>query len=375
MSALPAWDLDGPEPSYPEMPWHGEDDAAIEGEERPHTWTPRDIGPVLDGTWTAITPTIGRRDDGVPLLYPARTHSAAGETEAGKSWFAGLITVQELAAGRGVLYLDFEDDAEGVVSRLLAMGATNQQLRAHFAYIQPEDPVTAYTNASDLMQAKADVNADSAFIDGVTEAMSMHGLNPLDNLDIAKFNNLLAKPLARAGLAVLSLDHVTKDPETRGRYSIGGVHKLNIVTGAAFSLQNRTPFGIGTTGKSTVRLAKDRIGQLRRHALPGSGQQPWLADLVLNSHGEDFVEASMPAPISRPDDFRPTVLMSKIAAAIDGAPTPLSQTDIEDRVRGKAQNVRSALAHLIDEGYVVVEPGPRNARLHRLVKPFTEEIS
>lgn len=55
------------------------------------------------------------------------------------------------------------------------------------------------------------------------------------------------------------------------------------------------------------------------------------------------------------------------------AAKPLNKSGIEERVPGKAQHIRSALAALVDEGYVEVETGPRGALMHRLVKPFEEE--
>ncbi len=173
---------------------------------------------------------------------------------------------------------------------------------------------------------------------------------------------------------MLSLDHVTKDREGRGRYALGAVHKLNAVDGAAFVLKNRATFGIGRIGRSTVLLAKDRPGQLRGHAQASAGSLHWLADLVLVSHQGLTVDASLEPPADRTDDdFRLTVLKGRVADALAGATTPLSVRDVLERVTGKQEATRKALACLIDEGFVVVDNGPRGARLHRLVKPFTAE--
>ena len=90
-----------------------------------------------------------------------------------------------------------------------------------------------------------------------------------------------------------SLDHVTKDREGRGRYAIGAVHKLNALDGGAYILENRHPFGVGRTGRSTVRVAKDRPGQLRRNALPSGNGLHWYGDLVLKSVDEDFAEVTI----------------------------------------------------------------------------------
>jgi hypothetical protein len=135
-----------------------------------------------------------------------------------------------------------------------------------------------------------------AWIDGITEAMTLHGMDPLSNGDIARFAALLTAPLTRAGLAAVSLDHVTKYAAGSGRYSLGGVHKLNAITGAQYLLENREPFGIGRTGRTSIRIAKDRPGQLRRHALQGRDNLAWFGDLVITSHDETSAGAAIDPP-------------------------------------------------------------------------------
>jgi hypothetical protein len=85
-----------------------------------------------------------------------------------------------------------------------------------------------------------------AIVDGITEAMSMHGWNPLDNVEVAHFNGLVVRPLTNIGAAAVSLDHVKKENDPR--YAIGGIYKLNAVSGAGFKLINKDPFGVGMTG-------------------------------------------------------------------------------------------------------------------------------
>lgn len=336
------------------------------------TWRPRDLGDVLDGTYVPPAPTVGRRDDGVGLFYPGRMHSIVGESEGGKTWFALMTVASELAAGNAVVFIDFEDDAPGVVGRLLALGADRAHIRDRFAYIRPEDPLSVGFNRQEIGQALQDLRPTFVPVDGVTEGMAMHGMELKDNTDVAKFGRLLLRPIAEMGPAVATLDHVVKDKEGRGRYAIGGVHKLNGLNGAMYVLENRKPFGVGITGKSTVRIAKDRPGQLRRHALPHTSGLHWFADFALKSHDEGFAEAALYPPIEDTGPFRPTAVMQKVATALTGAPEPLSVRGVQDRVGGGKEIVRTALARLVDEGFVSVESGPRGAQLHRLAKPFTE---
>lgn len=341
------------------------------------SWRPVDLTAVLSGDHDPALPTVGRRDDGVGLFYPGRLHTVASESEGGKTWLLMVAAAAEMNAGHAVLYLDFEDDEAGVVGRLLALGAGPETIAARFCYIRPDEAITALGNRADLAQALGDLRPRLAVLDGITEAMSLHGLEMKDNTDIARFGKLLPRWIADQGPASVGLDHVTKDRDTRGRYAIGGVHKLNGVNGAALLLENRVPFGIGNIGRSSVLIAKDRPGQLRRHALPAGEGLHWLADLVIDSPADaagTYVEARLARPNGDAPAFRPTALMAKISAALAHASAPLSKQDIEARVRGKrVADVRTALAALIDEEYVTVSRGPRGAILHALVKPFGGE--
>jgi len=336
-------------------------------------WAPVDLTDVLAGTWEPPEPTIGRRDDGVGMFYAGRQHTIASESEAGKTWLLLAAALVELNAGNAVVYVDFEDDEGGIVGRLLTLGAERAIVRDRFAYVRPEHGIDVVGKAA-LEQVLGDLRPTLAILDGVTEAMVMHGLDPLSNADVAMFGRRLPGWLASHGPAVVSADHVPKSTENRGRYALGAGHKLAGLNGAAYTLTSRQPFGVGITGRSTLLITKDRPGQLRRHALPSGEGAHWFADLVLNSHGNDFAEASINAPARRDDvRFRPTVLMQRVSEAITFAGTPLSGKGVEDRVKGRAADIRTALAALVDENFVVIEPGAHGARLHRLVREFGAE--
>lgn len=316
------------------------------------SWMPRDLTDVLDGRWQAPEPSVGLRGDGAGLLYPGKVHTVSSESEGGKTWFALSAALDELAADHHVVYLDFEDDEGGIVGRLMNLGADRDGLAQRFHYLRPEDPLGTGIHRDDLDQLLGDCKPTLAVLDGVTEAMTLHGLSPLDNSEVAKFGRMLPRRLAASGAASLSLDHVTKAVDGRGRYALGAVHKLNGVDGAAYILENRNPFGVGITGRSTVKIAKDRPGQLRKKALPSAGGLFWAGDLVLTSHAEGFAEVEVEAPHEKGSDaYRPTMVMGRIMAALSEH-GPLSQRRIRAAVVGKSATVTTALDHLILGGYV-----------------------
>jgi hypothetical protein len=324
------------------------------------SWRPVDLSEVLDGSWLPTEPSVGRRTDGAGLFYPGKVHTVSSESEGGKTWFALSVVLDEIGAGQHVVYLDFEDDEGGIVGRLLSLGASRDVIAERFHYLRPEDALGNALHLDDLRDVLTTYSPTLAVLDGVTEALTMHGLDPNSNSDVAKFGRLLPRRLAAAGCASVSLDHVTKSAENRGRYSIGAVHKLNGLDGAAYVLENRAAFGVGITGRSTINIAKDRPGQLRKRSLPSSGGLFWAGDLVLTSHAEGFAEVQVTAPEQHAGDFRPTIYMGRIMSAIEGN-GPLSKRLIRTAVKGKSSTIDGALDLLILEGYLT-EASPHSKR-------------
>ncbi len=315
------------------------------------SWKPVDFTDVLEGSWRPAEPTVGARADGVGLFYPGKVHTVSSESEGGKTWLVLAAVLHELRAGKSVVYVDFEDDEGGIVGRLLTLQADRLDLAARFHYLRPQDPLGGGTHSDDLTALLCDVRPTLAVVDGVTEAMTLHGLDTNSNADAAKFGRMLPRRLADTGAASVSLDHVTKSIEGRGRYSLGAVHKLNALDGAAYVLENRDSFGVGITGRSTIRIAKDRPGQLRRHAVTSNTGLHWFADLVMTSHNEAFAEIAIEAPVDSTEGFRPTVLMGRIMAVIEER-GPSSKRMIRSATTGKTATKDAALDQLIFDGYL-----------------------
>lgn len=328
------------------------------------SWRPVDLASVLDGTHERPTPSVGRRSDDVGLFYPGKCHTVVSESEGGKTWLALSAALDELNAGSHVVYIDFEDDEAGLVGRLLILGAHRDRIRERFHYLRPTDPLGTGIHADDLNDVLKTWVPTLGIVDGVTEAMTMHGLDPNKNDDAARFGRMLPKRIAATGAAAVSLDHVVKSSDNRGRYALGAAHKLNGIDGCQYVLTNRHPFGVGVTGRSTVAIAKDRPAELRRHALPSAAGLHWFGDLVLTSRDDTFAEVSVEPPRTGGDDRRPTVLMQRVADALEEH-GPLSKNKIEALVTGKADTIRRALAFLQIDGYVSDGVSP-----YSLLKPY-----
>lgn len=347
--------------------------AAVAGAAR--SWEPVDLAELLANGLTPVVPLLLARTDGECLLYPGRVHAFNAESESGKSWLAKLVCAEQLGFGESVLYLDFETDAEGIAERMLALGIDTDVLGSRFVYVRPDDPFDLAARGR-LQQLVAERSPTVAIIDGVAEVLGMNDWDENLASDYARFLNALPRLLERAGVTVVLIDHVAKDPKARTRGGRGSGHKLAGIT-ASFSLEVAQPFARGRTGRARVRIEKDRIGWLR--SIAGAGTKPVIAEFELASSegGTSVVGSLRPPPTTESgegsfDEFRPTGYMERVSRQLETAPDPLSIRAIRKVVSGKTQYVAAALERLIDEGFVAVETGPRNAVLHRSIKPFRE---
>ena len=332
---------------------------------RTSTWTPVDLADVLDQP-DDTRPAVLTRDDDQAVLYPGRIHSVHGEPESLKSWFALHATAQQLRAGRSVAYLDFEDEPRTVAWRLTALGATRGDIVERLVYIRPAEPWgPAAVHSVDQLAAR---HPTLAVLDGVTEALALTQGDANNAADVARFLALLPRPLATGGAAVVLIDHVTKDAQTRGRWAAGSAHKLAGVD-VAFTISLIAPFGRGRHGVARLVVVKDRPGHLRGL---GDAREP-VGELHLHGRADGTVDAYLAAPRTRTEPFRPTVLMARVSAELVRAPDGLSGRSLERLVRGKATGVRVAIERLAAEGFIDTN-GSARTRVYRSVRPFTDDL-
>lgn len=373
------WDL--PPPSSYKVEAVPEPTLAAEGDGRERTtWWPVDLAGLFDGSVDLPEPQVFTRTDGQPLLYPGKNHAFNGESESGKSWAALLACVQVIGAGGHVLYLDFEDTAPTVVTRLLALGAKPDNAIRYFHYAAPSEPLQTkggqftkgYMDFVDLLGAS---ELTLAVIDGVTEAMALHGLSTNDNDEYARFHAMLPRLIARAGPATVQIDHVTKNKEDRGRYAIGAQHKLAGMDGAVFVFEVAKPMGLGLHGIARMNITKDRPGQLRRHAV---GPKHTVGEFHLQS---DPTTHALLAKVERPDAKATAEaervehwrLMEEISRYVE-AHGPVNKNRIVAEVEGvdgarSTPAKRDAIEDLLQGNFLRLERQGQ-AYLHHHVKPY-----
>ncbi len=329
-----------------------------EARSEPHTtWQIQDL--VVAGAEPPIPPDIGG------LFYRGRRHLLSGEDDSGKSWLLLAVAADEVRAGRGVAWIDA--DAMGssmVLERLRSLGLDDEAISRLFAYVAPAEPVDD-EHRDKLLAFIRGHDVRLVVIDAINGALSLHGYSVNSTEEVDAFFARVVDPFQGEGAAVVMPDHLVKNKEQRGRYSIGSQRKATGVD-LHLGLTPIEPFGRGQRGRSKMTVHRDRVGFLKQ-APPGY--------LVLDSDpdtGRCSWRIESDQSVTDEGVFRPTNLMEKVSRYLELREEPQSRSQIVEDVKGKATGIRAAIDRLIAEGYAVDFDGERGARLVKLEQVFRE---
>lgn len=333
------------------------------------SWLPQDLAEVVrglvDGTLSRPAPTVGTFDADRALFYPGRVNGIHGDSNAGKTWTALVCCAQQIEVGEVVVYVDLEDDAAGVVSRLLDMGAAPADVLARFVYVGPSERLDGIARGL-LAELLAERRPSLVVVDSTGEGLALDGANPNADEEVARWFRTVPRFIADQGAAVLVLDHAAK-ADDGGLWPIGSHRKRAAIDGAQYVQRVVRPFSRDTAGTAILTCAKDRGGNYR------AGQKVAELRVTPDPDGVHVELVGAHEDSTGPGGtFRPTVLMERVSLALAGAPEPLTFNGITERVRGKREHVRTAVDVLVTEGYVTTAPGPNRSTLHSSVADFRE---
>ena len=333
------------------------------------SWEPVDLTKAWAGDILDEPPTILQRNDGVALVYPGKVNTFQGESESMKTWAALCATQETLARGQHVIYIDFEDSPTSIIERLRLLGVT---VDMPFTYLRPDQPFTyaARQQIDDLLNTLAPIGL--VILDGVTEAMTLEGLDLMSNGDIARWMKTLPRWIARhqTAPAVITIDHVPKNPDARGKGALGGQHKRAGIDGIGLTFTvTSEPLARGRDGRARITIDKDRPGHARAH----QGPKSWIGDLVITHANDGHLawEIQPPAidldaegqPKTRREDLADTILaiLSEPYDPTKGL-TAWSIRKLSEQLRAynhshRDETIRNTLEMLAREGIVTTVPG------------------
>lgn len=320
---------------------------AMETPAEPHSWQPIDLA-AAEGD-PPSPPTING------IVYPGRVHVWSGEPETLKSLVAMAVALAEIRAGHTIVYIDLENGVRETTSRLRALGASTDEL-ARFLYINPTQALESDIR-DDTLKLLHQHTPSVAFVDSYTGSLAIHRCDPNSAIDVERHHQEVVNSLRTHDAAVVLLDHLPKNRDNRGRFSIGSERKIGVCD-IHLGFELILPLSRGHKGVVKLVTHKDRPGYLHR---------PKAAQAKFESTPEgDLTWTLEPAeddPAAVVQEFRPTILMERVSTYLAlHQDRPTSMNEIEEAVLGKREYIRKAVDALVREGYCAESKGARGAR-------------
>jgi hypothetical protein len=290
-----------------------------------------DVAALLDGGLPdAPAPLSCRRDDGHALFYAGQVNVVFGDAEAGKTFLALAAAAEALRDGRRVLVLDMDHNGPAAtIERLLGLGAPLAALtnRDRFRYVEPDDAL----NLTAIVSVGSTWAPAVTVVDSVGELLPLLGLSSNSPDDFTAAHARVLKPLAMAGSAVIAVDHLAKNTDSRASGPTGTAAKRRAIGGVALRVTVKDAFTPGHGGKATLTVNKDRHGGLRRHC-PTGDREPYAGTFVLTEHDDGTLSWHVSAP--RDGEHAPILGTSAddLATLTALDPPPKSVRDIKDRL-------------------------------------------
>jgi hypothetical protein len=332
-----------------------------------HTsWWPKNLTAAITGeVLESNKPRYLLREDGKALLYPGQTNGFIGESESGKSFLAQMATYQAMSNGENVQYLDFEDNEFSVVERFKLMGASDTLLIERFSYVSPDEPLHEQA-AEDLRLSLQQSKPAVVVLDGVNAAMTLMGLELESNSDATRFTQQLLKRLTAFGSTVITVDHVPKSKDNRGKGGIGAQAKRAMMSGAVFRVEIVKAFGRGMCGELKLTVDKDRPGYVRAI----SGDANYAGTVVIDST-VDSIKMFIRAPEGKQDvkESKTNATMKLVYDHVYANPGCSQTSIIEARPAWLSiGTVKAASEALVSAGFVSIKSGEHGTKLHSVTK-------
>ena len=300
-----------------------------------------DIAALLDGGLPEPPrPVFLTRDDGHAILYAGQVSCMFGEAESGKT-FIVLAAIAEVAkANRRTVFIDIDHNGvDATVSRLLALGVAVEYLAdpALFRYWAPEDRDELLALVAFLRTWRPSIVA----VDSVGELLPLLGLNSNSPDDFTTAHAAVLKPLATVGAAVVIIDHLAKNTDSKAAGPTGTAAKRRAVGGVSIRVTIKDQFVPGKGGSAWLTVNKDRHGGLRQFC-PRGDREPSAGLFTLEHLGDRLVWN-----LRAPSDVDAGLIIGVAPADLDALsklePPPESVRDVKERMGWGSTRATKAL--------------------------------
>ncbi|MEV8372474.1 AAA family ATPase [Kribbella sp. NPDC056861] len=301
-----------------------------------------DVAAMFDGGLPdPPAPSLAHRSDGHALFYDGQTNMVFGDPESGKTWLCLAAGVEALNHGRRVLVLDMDHNGpEATIDRLTMLGAPVSALMDldRFRYVEPDDA----SHLVAVIAAVVEWRPAVAIVDSVGELLPIFGYSSNSPDDFTAVNTRVLKPLAKAGAAVVGIDHLAKNTESRASGPTGTAAKRRAVGGVSIRVSCKDPFTPGRGGRAALTVHKDRHGGLRRWCPAPDGGEAYAGTFILTAEDDGSTSWHIAAP--ELGDRAPGAVARADLDALDRLdPPPSSVRDVKTRLNWRSDRAAEAL--------------------------------
>jgi hypothetical protein len=170
---------------------------------------------------------------------------------------------------------------------------------------------------------------------------------------------------------VITVDHVPKNPENRGKGGIGAQQKRALTDGCSILVEVVEPFGKGQSGVLRLAIDKDRHGKVR--GISTGGKVPGKVTFTSILETVELVieppEVEIEAREERHDEYL-AGLMETVSRLLEDLGGEVSQRQVREATIGKTASKLEALNNLVALGCVKQRSGPQRAIVYSSVKPY-----
>jgi hypothetical protein len=215
---------------------------------------------------------------------------------------------------------------------------------------RPLEPLETEATNSTVIGLVEGYNPTLAIIDAAVGAYPLQRLDDNRRRDVECWGNLWTRPFWQLGVATITLDHVTKSVDNRGRYGIGSERKVGGVD-VHLGFVPVKHLSRGGDGHYRIVTHKDRPGHLPP---PDSGELELHSDPVTDGIRWSFSPPS--GKTGAGDEWRPTWYMDRVLAKVN-EPTyePMARTALAQSVTGTQTYKLQAIDFLIADGLLALD--------------------
>lgn len=318
----------------------------------------------------------------IHLLYPGRINAVIGHSGSGKS-FVGQLAVQQAITHSDVVWIDYEDNAAGLFSRLTTLGCTEQTIKSRVKFISPD--VAFSDPAKERWKLElATLQPSLVVIDSVGEALAASGYKPNNDDDVAIwYRNVPRWWATNSGAAVLLIDHVVKDENAPKNFAIGSQRKRAAIDGAMYRMDVIEPFAKGTAGRAKLTTLKDRWGNYRQgfavaeFIMDQAGRARLVASSGAASEAQGGAKGKAAPTYATGEDegaeWIPSLMMERMSLVLEQETEPVTQAWLFKLVKGNKSYKTQAIKKLVEYGYITrSSEGRGNESGLASLKPYRE---